>query len=505
MGPTAERSPAKEDPLEALRLVLKNKSHLFACGGSLPVGEPTNTAEGATKVPVPTGDAKKQHDPITIRWDVNDSKDVDKLNLPLIPGAGVGGETSLKRLVQHCQPATFGRDGKDVYDESYRRASKMDPTAFCTTFNPYTPGIIDTVAQVLLPSVYDSVTHRGVRAELYKLNVYSAPSGKFKSHVDTPRSREQFGSLVVCLPVEHEGGQLKVRHKGEEMTFDWSTTRNNQNNQNKKYKSRSDSQAIHWAAFYSDCEHEVLEVTSGHRVTLTYNLYAVRGFQRLTGAALSPTPLSPAHLPLFDTIQRTMSQDPFDGQGGTLGFWCSHAYAHNHETESPLPDALKGVDAALWEIFQSLNLDPKIAPLMDMDSDYFQRLQESFEDHPNYDSDAEDERITGGRRHFGGIGLETMPSSEWIIGQRFGDVQTDGGQVETIPDFHYMYNAWGKYSPTPIHWLNKEPSAWELQLVYVAYYGNEPGTAIAYSSCAILVTILSKEMKDQMKRMATSL
>ncbi|KAK6858062.1 hypothetical protein PG995_005761 [Apiospora arundinis] len=209
-----------------------------------------------------------------------------KLNLPLIPGAGVGGETSLKRLVQHCQPATFGRGGKDVYDESYRRAGKMDPTAFCTTFDPYTAGIIDTVAQVLLPSVYDSVTHRGVRAELYKLNIYSAPSGKFKPHVDTPRSREQFGSLVVCLPVDHEGGQLKVRHKGEEMTFDWSTNPTSQPNQNKKNKSKPDSQAIHWAAFYSDCEHEVLEVTSGHRITLTYNLYAVRGFQRLTGGRL---------------------------------------------------------------------------------------------------------------------------------------------------------------------------------------------------------------------------
>ena len=56
---------------------------------------------------------------------------------------------------------------------------------------------------MLLPSVPGN--QRGVRAELYKLNVYSAPSGKFKAHVDTPRSEKQFGSLVVCLPVAHEG------------------------------------------------------------------------------------------------------------------------------------------------------------------------------------------------------------------------------------------------------------------------------------------------------------
>jgi hypothetical protein len=43
------------------------------------------------------------------------------------------------------------------------------------------------------------------KAELYKLNVYSGPNGKFKAHVDTPRSKTQVGSLVVALPVEHTG------------------------------------------------------------------------------------------------------------------------------------------------------------------------------------------------------------------------------------------------------------------------------------------------------------
>ena len=51
----------------------------------------------------------------------------------------------------------------------------------------------------------------GIVAQLYKLNVYSAPSGKFKSHVDTPRAPEQFGSLVVCLPSPHQGRYLIVK------------------------------------------------------------------------------------------------------------------------------------------------------------------------------------------------------------------------------------------------------------------------------------------------------
>jgi hypothetical protein len=90
--------------------------------------------------------------------------------------------------------------------------------------------------------------------------VYAAPSGKFKPHVDTPRSKHQVGSLVICLPNVHEGGQLVLRHRGRETVFDWSGEKG--------------ATAIQWAAFYSDCEHEVLDVTAGERVTLTYNLYA---------------------------------------------------------------------------------------------------------------------------------------------------------------------------------------------------------------------------------------
>lgn len=126
------------------------------------------------------------------------------------------------------------------------------------------------------------------------LQLYSGPSGKFKPHLDTPRSPDQFGSLVVCLPLEHRGGALEVRHKGNTVSFDWSSS-----------KSNPERPSISWAAFYSDCEHEVLEVTEGHRLTLTYNLFCVRGNGQLGGNC--PW-LDPTHLPLYKTI-RTLVQD----------------------------------------------------------------------------------------------------------------------------------------------------------------------------------------------------
>lgn len=77
-----------------------------------------------------------------------------------------------EELVKRMEPATFGRGAKDVLDPSYRKAVKLDTDDFVSSFSPYDYGIIDEVAQLLLPSMHISDLHlRGVRAELYKLNV----------------------------------------------------------------------------------------------------------------------------------------------------------------------------------------------------------------------------------------------------------------------------------------------------------------------------------------------
>lgn len=133
-----------------------------------------------------------------------------------------------------------------------------------------------------------------------KYQVYSSPSGKFKPHVDTPRGSTQFGSLVVCLPLEHEGGQLQVRHKGQEVTYDWG----------------SHKDQISWAAFYSDCEHEVLEVKSGYRLTLTYNLYAVRGGGMVTG--IEPPVLDATQLPIYTSLKDIVQNKNFMPEGEYL-------------------------------------------------------------------------------------------------------------------------------------------------------------------------------------------
>jgi hypothetical protein len=92
-----------------------------------------------------------------------------------------------------------------------------------------------------------------------------------------------------------------VRHQGQEMKFDWSGT----------------SRDIKWAAFYSDCEHEVLEITSGHRVTLTYNLYMRHGLGEMAGHSEA---LDAHQLPIYKEVKDALAMSDFMAEGKNNSF-----------------------------------------------------------------------------------------------------------------------------------------------------------------------------------------
>lgn len=77
-------------------------------------------------------------------------------------------ESQLEHLSQACQPATFGLNQKDVYDESYRKAGKLDEQDFASKFILERSGLLDIVRSELL----EGQNNKAITAELYKLNVY---------------------------------------------------------------------------------------------------------------------------------------------------------------------------------------------------------------------------------------------------------------------------------------------------------------------------------------------
>ncbi|KAI1087326.1 hypothetical protein F5B19DRAFT_77861 [Rostrohypoxylon terebratum] len=438
---------------DALGQFVDSRSSTFTCGGSIPIfAAPQSSSEaGTTTQDVPLVEADGLHSPpITIRWDSRQSDTTHKVTLP-IDVSDNDSQAKFSLLVNDCQPASFGYQGKDVYDEKVRKATKLDSSDFSTSFCPYSLGVIDTIAQVLLPSSLSGNSMTGVRAELYKLNFYSAPSGFFKAHVDTPRSEAQFGSLVVSLPCRHEGGQLIVRHAGHSVTYDWSAS---------KAKEGAPSQ-LQWAAFYSDCEHEVLELTEGHRLTLTYNLYVTPGVGQLAGN--SPA-LDVSSLPLYREVRNALDTLAFMPKGGIIGIYCTHAYPHTTRIGGEsLPGILKGADMAVYTIFRALGLNVSIRAVLD-----------------------EDEIIKDWELQ----GYDYQPTSLTRI-RMWGTLVTtstggyEEGLDEILDDFSSVK---GK-----VNWLTRGKHE-SLGFVHLTY-GNEPGISHMYTRAALLIEIPTVEKR----------
>ncbi|KAH7360852.1 hypothetical protein BKA65DRAFT_547562 [Rhexocercosporidium sp. MPI-PUGE-AT-0058] len=424
--------------------------------------------------------------PITIRFDspspsnsnsTNRTPAIHKITFPL-PSPIYDHNSALKPLLQACTPATFGFKASDVLDETYRKAGKLDAESFSTNFHPADFGILDSVKQVLLPGLsldkdeqgVEREEHRGVRAELYKLNVYSGPSGMFKKHVDTPRGATQFGSLVVCLPCAHEGGQLLISHEEHVSIFDWSTT----------YSSSSsapeDGNSLKWCAFYSDCEHEVLPVTAGHRVTLTYNLYV----SEQVGSILQRSPTADPWLyPLFEGAKKMLEIPGFMSKGGTLGFYCAHQYAHTRKaTDQLMPYALKGIDAVLFAVFSNLGVKVHVRPVLDNDAWSEEEA----------DRDIKDAERPG---YIEGESYESWNARQEDItrfGASFEDiVMTDDADGDIISD--RIKANWPLVEIGNVQWLNEAATAgWDLAMVHLKY-GNEYSLSWHYSHAAIFIDI----------------
>ncbi|KAM5536282.1 hypothetical protein V8D89_010059 [Ganoderma adspersum] len=249
----------------------------------------------------------------------------------------------LQHLADACTPATFGVGGEDVYDETYRKAGKLDSKDFAITFDPSRSCLVDVIRNELLVENPNKVESEDLNIELYKLNVYGQDAF-FKAHVDTPRSELMFGSLVIVFPTPHEGGAIKLRApehgegEGEtrsEWTFDSSALLAQQ---------PEDRPSIAYVAFFSDVEHEVMPVTSGHRVTITYNLYYAPDESERPPPELAP--ISTNERSFKSALRAALTDQAFLPTGGNLMFSLRHQYPLASHGEPHHPFHFKKDDAA---------------------------------------------------------------------------------------------------------------------------------------------------------------
>jgi hypothetical protein len=153
-----------------------------------------------------------------------------------------------------------------------------------------------------------------------------------------------FGSIVVVLPTVHEGGSLIIRHNGKEWTFDSSKAVNTESTPHAAF-----------VAFFSDVEHEVMPVTSGYRVTLTYNLYVK---QKNTANVAAVAEFGQTDTEIKYALEALLKDTTFLPGGGFLGFGFAHKYPFSQSSTnlSDVEGRLKGTDAAIKRACDSLSI-----------------------------------------------------------------------------------------------------------------------------------------------------
>ena len=156
------------------------------------------------------------------------------------------------------------------------------------------------------------------------------------------------GSLVIIYPTPHEGGELIFRHKDHEWKCDAKALTTSQS-----------SPSLAYVAFYSDIEHEVLEVTSGRRVTVTYNLYLVDPLSKSEAPAV--TSIAQNASEFQNTLQGLLKSPEFLPDGGTLGLGLAHLYPVTEDTDlQEMASRLKGEDAQVYRACRELQLRPSL-------------------------------------------------------------------------------------------------------------------------------------------------
>ncbi|KAG5637257.1 hypothetical protein H0H81_005221 [Sphagnurus paluster] len=245
--------------------------------------------------------------------------------------------SQLQALAEACVPASFGFEQR----EDHHRAGKMDKTNFLTSLDLANLGIVDRVRQQLL---YGPDDGKYVKAGLSTLNVYG-PNSPFESTKtnNTPLTDNIFGSLIVIFPTLHKGATLKLSRDDEEWIVDSTVLTQN-----------APSPSITYIAFHRGADHEVIPVTAGYRVTLTYNLF----LDPNPGKALSSSvqAVTPDADVFHNALLAALDNPSALPDGGYLGFGVSYKY----DTEPVDADRLKGSDAMIFRVCEDLSLAPSL-------------------------------------------------------------------------------------------------------------------------------------------------
>lgn len=176
-----------------------------------------------------------------------------------ISGLGVVGlplserDANLLSSISHLAP--YGGGSDIIVDAAVRQTRELNADQF-EMRNPRWQKALEAVVDQVATDLAIPSGPAGINALRHKMLLYGK-GDMFKEHRDAEKEPGMFGTLAICLPSEHKGGEAHLAHGG----------------QRKILKTAESSEfGSTYLCWYSHIKHEVMEVTSGFRLVLTYNL-----------------------------------------------------------------------------------------------------------------------------------------------------------------------------------------------------------------------------------------
>jgi hypothetical protein len=281
----------------------------------------------------------KIDDDLQLQFPLNESMIQQLIQKSSIAPIGMGSETVINTDIRQGYQIDASRIH---YQSSYKKQESTGFGHYYSTNNSTWDRIMNVelpertnYGQTELTKIKQVLAPRSrISTKPYKLLIYEKDQF-FKPHRDTLRSENHFASLVVFFPSQYEGGELVVRHQGKEKRFTYSQLVNRQQQQ----------QQFAWVAFYTDCEHEILPVTSGHRVTMTFNIFFDDNVKPSPPG--SDTELA---IRFRQEMVDLLSDESFQQKFKTVGILLQHKYS---QATLSSPSKLKGRDLLIYQVMSS--------------------------------------------------------------------------------------------------------------------------------------------------------
>ncbi|KAI0863076.1 hypothetical protein F4860DRAFT_89773 [Xylaria cubensis] len=173
---------------------------------------------------------------------------IGEIRLPL-------SEEQARQIISKAHRAPFdkGSSEKIIDTAVQQNAWDLDHQGFTILAQSQWDKMLKELLRVISRTL--GVSSHAVRADLHKLSIWEK-GAVFRTHADSEKIPNMFGTLVISLPSHHRGGDVIIRYLDEEANFS------------------TYEHAMAGVYWYSDASYEVLPLEFGYRWVLTYNLIA---------------------------------------------------------------------------------------------------------------------------------------------------------------------------------------------------------------------------------------